>query len=304
MALFSPACHFAEGEGPLQAEDPEARVLALLNGEPVLRSEFDEYVNFIQGELTTDPNPVPVRELFQDFVTRRLLLQEAAKAGVAVDEDTVDEIAATWIAQVGEVEPGFTAQVYEFLLIQKFLKQEVLSRVEVTLAEMMTYFNQNAERYRVGDQARVLEILTPDRREAERVRAELVDEDVNRFKELARQYSVGVTAAEGGHLGVFQRGELPEEFEKVIFELRPGAISEPFQSSHGVHLFALEEWIPGHQQRFFQVQDLIFEALTASKERDAVDAYLKRLFQAAEVRILDGTLSFDFRSGTSNESTG
>jgi peptidyl-prolyl cis-trans isomerase C len=299
----SVACLPPGREDSLEAEDPDSRVVAVLNGEPVLGKDFREYVTFIQGELTTDPNPGPVRELFRDFVTRRLLLQEASRNGITVDEEMVNEVAANWVARVGEVDAGFSDQVYEFLVIQKLLKQEVLSQVDVTLREMTTYFNQNADLFRVDDQARVLEILTRDRGEAERIRAELVDEDVNRFKELARRYSIGVTAADGGHLGVFQRGELPEEFEKVIFELRPGVISEPFQSSHGVHLFALEEWIPGHQQRFFQVQDQVFSALTAGKEREAVDAYVDRIFTAADVRILEGTLSFDLKGIKSDEST-
>ncbi len=303
VAAQSVACLPTGREDSPEAEDPDSRVVAVLNGEPVLGKDFREYVTFIQGELTTDPNPGPVRELFRDFVTRRLLLQEALRNGITIDGETVNEVAEKWVARVGEVDSGFSDQVYEFLVIQKLLKQEVLSQVDVTLREMTTYFNQNADLFRVDDQARVLEILTRDRREAERIRAELVDEDVNHFKELARRYSIGVTAADGGHLGVFQRGELPEEFEKVIFELRPGMISEPFQSGHGVHLFALEEWIPGHQQRFFQVQDQVFSALTAGKERDAVDAYVDRIFTAADVRILEGTLSFDLKGIKSDEST-
>ena len=165
------------------------------------------------------------------------------------------------------------------------------------------FVEEHAEEFRVGDLARVLEILAATRAEAERLRAQVQSGDLNRFKELARQYSLGVTAQSGGVLGVYERGELPEEFEKVIFALKPGEVSEPFRSDYGYHLFAMEEWIPAHEQKFYEVRDQIFETLTSEKEREAVDRYISGLLEGAQIRIMDENLRFERVEKQVNEIT-
>jgi parvulin-like peptidyl-prolyl isomerase len=88
---------------------------------------------------------------------------------------------------------------------------------------------------------------------------------------------------------------LPEDFEKVIFSLKPGEVSEAFQSGHGFHLFLVEEWIPRHPQKFFEARDRIFEILIASKERAATEAVVNQMLASASIEIYDPSLRFPLR---------
>jgi parvulin-like peptidyl-prolyl isomerase len=142
------------------------------------------------------------------------------------------------------------------------------------------------------DQAHVLEIMTEDRMEALRIRKELKDGDVRDFKDRARRHSVGVTASTGGDLGFFQRGDLPEDFEEAIFSLKPGQLSEPFESDYGFHVFLIEEWIPRHPQKFFEVRDQIFEMLVSEKERRATTRILDDMLGNATIEFYDPSLDF------------
>ncbi|MEJ2076534.1 MAG: peptidylprolyl isomerase [Acidobacteriota bacterium] len=303
VACGIPACRRVAVTEDSPTPRPQQQVIAVLNGEEVYARDFRRFLDFAQGELTEDPSPIPTRELFSDFITNRLLLQEAKKQGLTVGEDELRQYVAQWTPRDGSAGSSLKDDVYDYLLAQKLLKKEALGNLEVTLRELQVYYEQHADEFRVGDQAHVLEILMATREEAEKVRARLEDGDVTQFKAIARAESLGVTAAQGGDLGTYERGELPEEFEKVVFGLKPGEISQPFQSSHGFHIFALEEWIPAHAQKFYEVRDHIFDTLIAAKERERVKEYTDQLMKSASLRVVDPNLRLETVENRSHETT-
>jgi peptidyl-prolyl cis-trans isomerase SurA len=62
------------------------------------------------------------------------------------------------------------------------------------------------------------------------------------FAELAKQYSEDPgSAAQGGDLGYFRRGELAPEYEATSLGLRPGEISDPVETQFGFHMIQLLE---------------------------------------------------------------
>lgn len=269
---------------------PATRILARLNGERILENEFRVFLGFTQGELNEDPNPAPRAELFHDFLNRKLLLQEARNEDIRVEQSEVDRYVTDWTTSVEQVSPDLADHIRDFLVTQKFLHQKVQDQLKVTLGEMLLYYEQHAETYIIDDQAHVIEILTDERPEIESLRSMLSAGDLRTFKSLAQERSKGLTASLGGDLGFFQRGDLPEEFERTIFALKPGEISSPFQSGHGFHLFFLEEWIPRHAQKFHEVRQQIFEEIMAQKERRAVHAFLNQLMKKASIEIYEPSL--------------
>ena len=61
------------------------------------------------------------------------------------------------------------------------------------------------------------------------------------FAQIAREFSDGEEAADGGDTGFFAPGEKIESVEQVAFSLEPGQISDPFESGLGVHVLRVEE---------------------------------------------------------------
>lgn len=292
--LLLPLASFGCTSGSEERADSESvgsldsNTLAVVNGTPIYVSDFEEFLVYSgAGESSAEIR----RDLFQDYVTRRLILQEAIREGTVVLPEEVDEYVAQWTL-AGFAEESVAEHVHEFLLVQKYLSEKVSGQTEVKLQEVLNYYSLHEESFIVEDQAHVWELLVDERSDAERMRAQLVDGDVRAFKEMARRYSKGITAQSGGDLGVFTRGDLPEEFEKVIFALKPGEISVPFLSSSGYHLFLMEEWVPRHAQKFFEVQQQIFEELVAGKERVALEKFLNDLVRDASIEIYDPKLQF------------
>lgn len=75
------------------------------------------------------------------------------------------------------------------------------------------------------------------------------------FAELAKRYSKGPSASNGGDLGYFGRGKMVEEFESVAFGLEPNTYSaEPVQTRYGWHVILVEDRRAAGQPSFEQLK--------------------------------------------------
>jgi len=61
------------------------------------------------------------------------------------------------------------------------------------------------------------------------------------FAELAKAYSDGPSAPEGGDLGWFGRGVMTPAFEEAAFALDVGQVSDPFKTEFGYHIVLVED---------------------------------------------------------------
>ena len=275
---------------PTQAESP---IIASINGLPLYQDQFEGFLSLTPNEPGEEPVQSQRRVRFREFVMERLLLQEAKKKEIMVDEALVREQLASWLSEGQKVSPDLGERVRTFLKIQKFIKQEIRDQIKIGNQEMQRYYRRHSDEYKVDDGYHVLEILLEDRERAEEIRAQLNFGDVRTFKSMARSYSQGLTSQAGGDLGTFRSGQLPENFEKVIFQLKAGEFSTAFHSLEGYHIFMVEEWIPRHAQKFHEVQEVIFEKLLGEKESVALDDYVNQLFQSASIEVHDRTLSLE-----------
>ncbi|MEE8349437.1 MAG: peptidylprolyl isomerase [Acidobacteriota bacterium] len=291
FVLGSGACAQEEVLLPPVSQSPPT---AVINGQPILEEQFEEFISLNPDELESDSSGSRRNLLFREFVTEQLLLQEAEKEGISVAEREVQRHLDGWLSEGQEATPVLRERVRTLLKIQKFVKQEIGDQIQVGNQEMFSFYRSRGKEYIINDQAHVLELLLEDREKAEEIHSQLSVGDARSFKELARTFSKGLTAESGGNLGSFERGQLPEDFEKTIFKLKPGEISPVFRSAEGYHIFMMEEWVPRHAQKFYEVQDSIFEKLVADKERVALDLYVEQLVRNASVEIHDEDLALQW----------
>ena len=287
-------------EEAIQPLEHQSRTLVVINGLPILEEQFEDFLSLDPNELESDSSDSRRNILFREFVTEQLLLQEAGKEGISVLEQEVQRQLDGWLSEGQEATPALRERVRTLLTIQTFIKREIGEQITIGNQEMQRYYRSHEEEYIINDQAHVLEMLLDDRDRAEEIHRELNSGDVRTFKKLARNYSSGLTAEAGGDLGTFERGELPEDFEKTIFELKPGEISPVFRSAEGFHIFMMEEWVPRHAQKFYEVQDTVFDQLVADKERVALDRYVEQLFLAASVEIHDKDLDLEWEDSSAS----
>ncbi len=109
-----------------------------------------------------------------------------------------------------------------------------------------------------------------------------------KFSDLAKQVSKGPTAAQGGPLGAFKKGELAPVFEEKTTSLRPGEFTEPIRTKQGFIIFRVNSHRTAGVPPLKEVEEKIKEAVYSQKLEPAARAYLTKLREQAYIDIKSG----------------
>ena len=158
---------------------------------------------------------------------------------------------------------------YIFVDTVKYHKQAT-----ATDTELQEYFNQHQEDFRLKETVGAQHILfktegkKPEEVEAIRTKALSVLERAKKgedFAALAKQYSEDSSAAQGGNLGEFPRGQMVPEFEKVAFSLGVGAISDLVQTQYGFHIIKVNKKQEARLRPFTEMKEAIRSIVLGTK---------------------------------------
>jgi peptidyl-prolyl cis-trans isomerase C len=212
------------------------------------------------------------------LVIRELLLQEARRLDVEA-EPAVDS--------QGRRETDDEASI-------RCLIEREVTTPEPDEATCRRYHDQNRAHFRspaLYEAAHILFAAREDdgvgfataRAQAEAVLARL-REHPDQFGELARLHSACPSGAQDGNLGQIGAGQTTAEFEKALFALEPGAVTErPIATRYGLHIIRLDRKIEGREFPFELVADRIADYLRESVRRRAAAQYIARLMSSAAI---------------------
>ena len=108
------------------------------------------------------------------------------------------------------------------------------------------------------------------------------------FEDIAKKYSDGPSAADGGALGMFKRGQLAKAIEDETFDKKAGDVTGVIHTKQGYVILKVVD----HQQAGIPpLKDLlpkIQDALYYEKLQPALRAYLTKLREDAYIKYADG----------------
>ena len=108
------------------------------------------------------------------------------------------------------------------------------------------------------------------------------------FEDIAKKYSDGPSAQDGGALGMFKRGQLAKQLEDTTFAMKAGDITNVIQTKQGYVILKVVD----HQQAgvppFKDALPKIQDALYMEKLQPALRAYLTKLREAAYIKLAQG----------------
>lgn len=284
-------------------QDDSRNKVALQVGDKVYtRADLNHYFDSRLSEFRDPADADKIKSnLLESFIEDKLLLHEARSHKIQADAQllkTMMESVTSGEERAGPPDPGKEAELKqdmtESLQMQQYIRDHLLKDISITDEQCEVFYQAHFSDFVRNDVAHVREILVEDLAQAQKILDSLAKKRNKNFGELARVYSKAPSASEGGDLGTFQRGDLPEEFEKAIFPLSPGTISKIVRTKYGYHIFLVEEKIAAHQQKFWEVKNQIRERLQQEKERDLINRELTSLQARIQVKIQRDNLDFNY----------
>ncbi len=259
------------------------RIVAVVNDGAIMASELDERINTIALQFQEKgqqlPPPAVMREQVLDrMILERLQLQLAERAGIKVDDASLNQ-ALAGIARQNEMSledfaaalrqdgynwAQFREQIREDMVISRLQQRSVASRIQVTDREVDRFLSSEMgkqmfqEDFRLGhilvrvpSEARP-EDITQARDQAESIIKKL--KDGSDFQQLAMAESDGPKALDGGDLGWRPAAQWPTLFAENAIDLQKGEISEPLRSGAGFHVLKMIDRKGGAEKVVTQYQ--------------------------------------------------
>jgi parvulin-like peptidyl-prolyl isomerase len=286
-------------------EDMPPDIVAKIDDDVITVAEFTaEFFPLVKGYSPSPSSQVnealrTLKEaLLDQLIEKRLILREATAMGITVSEEELEETLT--LIQRSYPEGGFEEVVkdeasllrWKERLRQRILIEKAINRVSqlatpIDEKAMQKYYEQHREQFAVAEQVRVRQIVLGDRTQAEDVLRKLKRGEA--FDELAKRYSSAPEAEDGGDLGFFGRGEMPQEFD-VVFSLEAGEISDIVQSPYGYHIFQVMAKRGHSESSFAEVQTQVRQMMMREREEQAFQDWLHSVKKKADIRVNEEAL--------------
>ncbi len=292
---------------------PLDSIVAIVNDDIITATELDAEVRRISQELRRRNTQAPSldilqRQVLERLVNRKIQLQTAKRANIAVDDEALNR-ALTNIAAESNltlsqfrqvlVRDGvsfeqFRENIRDEITLNRFYQRQIDSRVNVSDADIDAFLETQQTQGNISVEYQLGHILIaiPENATAEEVSAarEKAEAIVKRlqdgadFAETAVTESDGSTALDGGNLGWRAANELPTLFAPIVPNMKKGDTSDVIKSTSGFHLIKLLDTRDTDTQIVKQTQ--VRHILIANRERgkDEALALAQELYQ----RIVDG----------------
>jgi peptidyl-prolyl cis-trans isomerase SurA len=108
------------------------------------------------------------------------------------------------------------------------------------------------------------------------------------FEDIAKKYSDGPSAADGGALGTFERGKLAKQIEDETFGLKTGETTNVIKTKQGFAILKVDDHQMAGVPAMKDVLPRIQDALYYQKLQPALRAFLTKLREEAYIKIAQG----------------
>jgi len=296
---------------PIPAQLPA--IVARVNGQDVTKEDFERMIKTVEASagqpIPPDRRDEIMRNLLDQLVVYTLLNQEAKTRGLVVSDAEIDAKLAEVRKQFPTQEAfdkalkdrnmtidGFKKDARIDLSVNKVMEAELSTLPGPSDAEAKDFYAKNPDRFKEEESVRASHILirvAPDADAATKAKAKATIDAVLKkakggedFAKLAQQYSQDGSAAQGGDLNYFPKGQMVPEFSNVAFALKPGQLSDVVTTQFGYHIIKTTDHKTGRVVPFEEAQPQIKQFLERQKKQDKQNAFVEGLKKKAKIEVL------------------
>jgi len=244
-----------------------ANTLARAGNWSITAKEFGERLDALKEVVPeydiTDPQAR--RLVLDELINQQVLVLGAEKAGLVRQKDiqaAVDEFRRT--------------------LIVREVARQLTENIAMSDEEAIAFYDKNKEAMVGPAQWHVREIVFSSKDQATNILTEILKGAD--FAEMARQHSIGKTAAEGGDLGFITQEPFPQ-MGSALLPLEEGDVSSVFKGPEGYYVVKLEEKKGGESISFDEIKEDIIQSQTLLKQQQAILDHLNNLKGKIKIEI-------------------
>jgi peptidyl-prolyl cis-trans isomerase C len=256
-----------------------------------------------------------VRRGILEKVVIEILLDEQVKLqGIAVSDEELQQRISDLAAKrrppmsgeefLAKVQSGgmsaekFRADLRGEMARSRVLERQRAGKADVTDEQAKAYYENHVAEFTNPERVRVSHILIPTDvntpgvdvnqvKVAAKAKAEDLLAKIRAgadFAELAKANSACPSAANGGDVGYFKRGDMELPFEKVAFELKPNQISDVVETRYGFHIIKGVDHKAAGRASFEEAKPAIVQQLSAEKVTVLSRDYIESLKAKAKIQ--------------------
>ncbi|HJW94514.1 MAG TPA: peptidylprolyl isomerase [Thermoanaerobaculia bacterium] len=266
--------------------DDSKRPVAVINGETITVEKLNRMYANLNTQMRTNYDQNGGKGAFlENYIRKRLLLQEAFKTGF---DKKPDVVAAADAAR-------------ESALFDRYVRDVVAAGI-VTDKDVRDYYEQHPDDFATPEKVHVRHIVIAVKdngpapktdgqalEQISKISSELRAADIAsamgkpddatlaklrlaHFADAAKKYSEDGSAESGGDLGWMSKGQLDPTFEAAAWGLRPGVVSGVVHTKFGYHLIFVEGKEAAGVEPFEAVKNGVREYLMTQKAADVLQA--------------------------------
>ncbi len=248
-------------------------LLARVNDWALGLDDFENYLNaerpLLEGQNVDVGNPDVKRMLLNELVRQQVLARIAKERGLDKDPDFQRALRDT-----------------ETTLLVSRIRTDLERDLEVSYAEIQSFYDQNKALLRQPPEMKVREIMVTSEPLAREVYIRILQGDD--FTSLARQYSVAETASKGGDLGymTYDPDVKFAKFWEMVASLDKGDQSSIFKDDAGnSYILKVEDIRGGQEIPLSEVEDQLRIGLKADKIEQQINSMVSNYRSRAKVEV-------------------
>jgi peptidyl-prolyl cis-trans isomerase SurA len=295
---------------------PVEQIIARVNDQIITSSDYERALSELEDDARQRGESMQEvsaerKDLLRSLIDQQLWLSKGKELGITGETELVkrlDEIRKQYnLDSIEDLEKAAKEQGVSFedfkqnirnqIITQEVMRQEVGEHIQFTPGEAQQYYDQHKQEFTQPESERLSEILISANADdaAKVAEAKAKADDIESrlhaggdFAQLARSFSQGPTASEGGDLGQYKQGQLGKVLEDKTFPLAAGQYTEPILTRQGYIILKVVQHTAGGPAPYKDVEDQVEQALYMARMEPAIRDYLTKMREDAFIDIAAG----------------
>lgn len=306
--------------GFLSADTVVEEIVARVNNQIISRSAYQHEQQVLTDEAKQqDPTRSDqvaaegAKDVLRGLIDRELLLQKGKDLDINAETDVIkklDEMRKQMkLDTMEDLEKAATAQGISFedfkqnlrteIITQQVIQREVGGHLNVSKDDEQKFYDQHKAELERPEAVKLSEILVstdqaaddPQKLAAAEAKANELLKQIRggaSFEDIAKKESQGLSAADGGELGYFERGKLAKQLEDITFGLKKDEVSDVIRTKQGFVILKVTDHQSAGIPAMSEIEGRLQEAVYMHKLQPALRDYLTKLREDAFIYIKPG----------------